>query len=113
MASQANPPGPRLREGLEIFEDLLRNLNGQVNILGRKPISITVATVCSGTDSPIFALNLIQEAARNLGQDFLHFSHKFACEIETFKQAFIRRNVDQPLIFRNVIDLGARDATKA
>lgn len=104
---------PPLRDGLEIFEDLLRKLNAHRNILDRKPLSINVATVCSGTDSPIFALSLIQEAARNLGKDFLHFSHKFACEIETFKQAFIRRNTDQSLIFRNVIELGARGATKA
>ena len=104
---------PPLHEGLEIFEDLLRNLNAHENVLGREPLSINVATVCSGTDSPIFALNLMQEAARNLGQDFIHFSHKFACELEAFKQAFIRRNVDPPLIFRNVLELGARGATQA
>ena len=104
---------PPLHEGLDIFEDLVRNLDAHLNILGKKPLSLNVATVCSGTDSPIFALNLIQEAARNLGKDLIHFRQIFACEIETFKQAFIRRNTDQQLIFRNVVELGARGATRA
>ena len=104
---------PPLHQGLEIFEDLLRRLNSSTNVLDQNPLSINVATVCSGTDSPIFALNLIQEAARNMGKDFIHFEHKFACEIETFKQAFIRRNTGQSLIFRNVVELGARGASKA
>jgi hypothetical protein len=107
------PQLPPLSDGLEIFEDLLRNLDAHLNVLGRKPLSISVATVCSGTDAPIFALNLIEEAARNLGKEFLHFSQKFACEIEPFKQAFIRRNTDQPVIFRNVLELGARGAIEA
>lgn len=103
-----------LHEGLEIFEDMLRNLRSiNPTLFTGGFLTINVATVCSGTDSPIFALNLIKEAAQNLGNGFISFDHKFACEIEPFKQAFIRRNTDQRLIFRNVVELGARGAEKA
>jgi hypothetical protein len=78
------------------------------------PIHLVVATVCSGTDAPLTALSLIQEAALKLyGTEFLTYRHLFSCEIEPYKQAFIRRNHDPPIIFRNVVELGASGATQA
>ncbi|KAB5515260.1 hypothetical protein GE09DRAFT_1263776 [Coniochaeta sp. 2T2.1] len=77
-------------------------------------LTLTVATVCSGTEAPLTALNFIKEASRKLfRRDILDFHHQFSCEIEPYKQAFIRRNHDPPLIFRNVVELGAKNATTA
>ena len=79
-----------------------------------KPLVLTVATVCSGTEAPLIALNLINEACLGFfGTDFLEYHHQFSCEIEPFKQAFIRRNHDPPVIFRNVVELGAEGAQEA
>src|SRR5689334_3531153 len=91
----------------EIFEDLVGRRIETLSYLSACPVELTVATICSGTDAPIFALRLIQEAAQNLGAGQLFsFNHIFSCEIEPFKQAFIRRNVSQDVtIFRDVVML--------
>jgi hypothetical protein len=98
----------------DMFYDMLgkaKELNGQFG--EGETFALTVATVCSGTDAPLTALNLIQEAARDYGQELLVYQHQFSCEVEPFKQAFIRRNHDPPVIFRNVIELGADGAKTA
>ena len=78
------------------------------------PLHLVVATVCSGTEAPLTALNLIQETACTLfGTQVLTYRHAFSCEIEPYKQAFIRRNHDPPIIFRNVVELGSSGATRA
>jgi hypothetical protein len=102
----------------EMFEAmLLKTLkdNGMLlQAVDPEPFSLVVATVCSGTEAPLTALNLIQEAARKLfRKQFLTYHHQFSCEIEPFKQAFIRRNHDPPIIFRNVVELGASGASEA
>lgn len=80
----------------------------------RRPLNLVVATVCSGTDAPLTALSLLQEASRLLiRKEFIMFRHQFSCEIEPFKQAFIRRNHNPPIIFRNVVELGANSAVEA
>ena len=44
--------------------------------------TIRVATVCSGTEAPIIAMQLMG----------LDIDHVMSCEIEVFKQAYIYRN---------------------
>jgi hypothetical protein len=79
---------------------------------------IRVATMCSGTESPILALDMIQQSLGKLirrvandddgrrrlqeaGIDAtnsqpLAVTHVFSCEIEPFKQAYIERNFHPP-----------------
>jgi hypothetical protein len=73
----------------------------------KKTVSIGVATVCSGTDAPIFALHLIEKAALALSVgSTIQINHLYSCEIEPFKQAFIRRNVPSSvIIFRDVVEM--------
>jgi hypothetical protein len=95
-----------LKTGLTLNPDLLKQQSKQ-------PLVVTVGTVCSGTEAPMYAFNFLAEAARNQGTDMVRVKHAFSCEIEGFKQAFIHRNHDAPLIFRNVVHLGKTDATQA
>ncbi|KAJ3734990.1 hypothetical protein DFJ43DRAFT_63932 [Lentinula guzmanii] len=65
-----------------------------------------VATMCSGTESPLLALDMIVE---NISAQYgvpLDIEHVFSCEIEPFKQAYIERNFHPPLLFRDVCELG-------
>lgn len=81
-----------------------------------EPLCLIVATVCSGTEAPLLALDLLQDAFHTLFRTktpFLLYQHQFSCEIEPFKQSFIRRNYNPPIIFRNVVELGASGATRA
>ncbi|KAK4154178.1 hypothetical protein C8A00DRAFT_33070 [Chaetomidium leptoderma] len=90
-----------------MFEDMVARLNPMA--LKESPIKLNVATLCSGTDAPIFALGLIQDAlqATGFGAGF-EFEHLFSCEIEPFKQGFIRRNLPHgTLIFRDVVELAS------
>jgi hypothetical protein len=95
----------------EMFEDMVERLNPTV--IQKRPFQLNVATICSGTDAPIFALTLIQEAlqAMGFGTGF-EFRHLFSCEIEPFKQGFIRRNLPHgTLIFRDVVELASAVST--
>jgi hypothetical protein len=83
--------------------------------------TLRVATMCSGTESPILALDMLQKSIRkhcsthlsremdDLGIDvenLFQIEHVFSCEIEPFKQAYIERNFHPPLLFRDIRELG-------
>lgn len=94
-----------------IFDDLVSRIpeikEVAEHVHGRK---LRVATMCSGTESPLLALELIQKSI--LEQHGMNFDieHVFSCEIEPFKQAYIERNFQPPLLFRDVCELGDGDA---
>ena len=95
----------------DIFRDIVRRnpelRNAAEAFKGRK---FRVATMCSGTESPLLALQLICEAMKDiLGAD-LEVDHVFSCEIEPFKQAYIERNFHPPILFRDVTELGGEEA---
>ncbi len=102
---------PPLSDVREMFEDMVKRVNPVT--LKKSPIRLNVATLCSGTDAPIFAMNLIQDAlqAMSFGAGF-EFDHLFSCEIEPFKQGFIRRNLPHgTLIFRDLVELASANLT--
>ncbi|KAK5052544.1 hypothetical protein LTR84_002409 [Exophiala bonariae] len=65
---------------------------------------IRIVTMCSGTDSPLIALNMVQRSLQRQGQAYFKFNHLASCEIEPFKQAFIERNFSPPNIFHDVTE---------
>ncbi|KAJ7180752.1 hypothetical protein C8R46DRAFT_985768 [Mycena filopes] len=105
---------PPIHEIPAIFADLVSRIpkikDVAQRVEGRK---LRVATMCSGTESPLLALELIQKAI--LDQHNLDFQveHVFSCEIEPFKQAYIERNFHPPLLFRDVCELGNAEAHTA
>ncbi|BFZ58826.1 hypothetical protein PYCC9005_005891 [Savitreella phatthalungensis] len=94
--------GERLRAAG--FEKLLRKLDGR---------KLRVATMCSGTESPLLALSVIAPLVSRVYGKSLAVEHVFSCEIEPFKQAYIERNFQPPLLFRDVCELGDEFATTA
>nr|XP_018266781.1 DNA repair protein Rad8 [Kwoniella dejecticola CBS 10117]OBR88939.1 DNA repair protein Rad8 [Kwoniella dejecticola CBS 10117] len=83
---------------------LVKRLNGR---------KLRVATMCSGTESPLLALNMIAKAIKAQHDLTLSFDHVFSCEIEPFKQAYIERNFSPPVLFRDVTELGKKKAHTA
>lgn len=71
---------------------------------------LRVGTMCSGTESPLLALQLISEAMELDMGSKLDVEHIFSCEIEPFKQAYIERNFRPPILFRDVTELGGDEA---
>ena len=98
------PPISRLPD---IFLDIVSRLPEvetlAEHIQGRK---LRVATMCSGTESPLLALNLISRAMTEKFGTTIEVEHVFSCEIVPFKQAYIERNFQPPLLFRDVCELG-------
>jgi len=98
---------PPIHETPAMFRDLVSRLPGILDVAehikGRK---LRVATMCSGTESPLLALDLIGQVLQEQHGIPLHFEHVFSCEIEPFKQAYIERNFQPPLLFRDVCELG-------
>lgn len=102
---------PPIHEIPKIFADLVSHIPKIKDVVehvnGRK---LRVATMCSGTESPLLALELIQESIHEEHGLKLEIEHVFSCEIEPFKQAYIERNFHPPLLFRDVCELGQAEA---
>ncbi|KII87340.1 hypothetical protein PLICRDRAFT_125381 [Plicaturopsis crispa FD-325 SS-3] len=105
---------PPINDISAMFADMVSHIpkiKGVVeHVNGRK---LRVATMCSGTESPLLALDLICKSIREQHGLNLAVEHVFSCEIEPFKQAYIERNFHPPLLFRDVCELGANEATTA
>ncbi|KAI2676555.1 hypothetical protein CBS147355_5657 [Penicillium roqueforti] len=105
------PPLHTLRE---IFADMASKameigLEQVLIRLGSRPLR--VATMCSGTEAPLLALELIQKGLPEAQQ--LRILHAFSCEIVPFKQSYIERNFRPPLLFRDITELGGDEARTA
>jgi hypothetical protein len=90
----------------KMFDDLVSRADHLALVVdrlnGRK---LRVATMCSGTESPLLALRMITRSLfKNTGK-MLDIEHIFSCEIEPFKQAYIERNFAPPILFRDVLEL--------
>ncbi|CAI7622919.1 unnamed protein product [Penicillium glandicola] len=105
---------PPLHTLTEIFADMASNAlkMGFEHVLirlGSRPLR--VATMCSGTEAPLLALELIQTGLAEAQQ--LRISHAFSCEIVPFKQSYIERNFRPPILFRDITELGGDVARTA
>jgi len=102
---------PPINDIPAIFDDLVSRIPDikevAAHVAGRK---LRVATMCSGTESPLLALELIQKSILDQHDIRLDIEHVFSCEIEPFKQAYIERNFHPPLLFRDVCELGDGEA---
>lgn len=74
---------------------------------------INVATMCSGTESPILFLRTLDEALHSKGLGSLPIKYHFSAEIDATKQAFIERNFRTPILFKDVRQLGDDTADTA
>lgn len=83
-------------------------LRNAIKKLAGRPIN--VATMCSGTESPLIFLQLLSEALVKKSEPSLDIRHRFSAEIDATKQAYIERNFHPPILFRDVRQLG-EDAT--
>jgi len=119
---------PVISEPQAMMDDMICNLTrdnpdilkGLLQKLHRRPLRI--ATMCSGTESPVLALDMLSKAMEEHchkhypDSDFSHelqIEHVFSCEIEPFKQAYIERNFQPPLLFRDIRELGNDEAYTA
>jgi hypothetical protein len=102
---------PPINKIPQIFADIVRRAPELKKVAkylsGRK---LRVATMCSGTESPLLALGMISDAMKDLYGVKLEIEHVFSCEIEPFKQAYIERNFSPPILFRDVCELGGDKA---
>lgn len=102
----------------DIFADIVDRmpetlLKPLAETLAGKGRALRVATMCSGTESPLLALNLISRAVEAKWGIRMGIEHVFSCEIEPYKQAYIERNFAPPLLFRDVTELGNPQAHTA
>jgi len=96
------------------FSQFLTHLNGR---------ALNMATMCSGTESPVIALSQVGLGKsypnkyslvlpdRNIAlkrlniEKDLHINHIFSAEIVPFKQAYLQTNFNPDVIFRNITEL--------
>ncbi|KAK7183834.1 hypothetical protein PSPO01_10170 [Paraphaeosphaeria sporulosa] len=106
---------PPMHDNETIFADLTSRAVdlGLADALKKIDRAINVATMCSGTESPLFGLIASTAALENNNQPPLRFRHVFSAEIEPFKQAFIERNWAPELLFRDIREFIAEGSTAA
>ncbi|CAN9451106.1 unnamed protein product [Alternaria alternata] len=75
--------------------------------------SIRVATMCSGTESPLLALDEISKALVATGRTPMQIQQELSAEIEVLKQGYIERNFAPKRLFRDVRDFIRESATTA
>jgi site-specific DNA-cytosine methylase len=107
---------PPLSNIEEIFQDMAHNALGlglgeALRELKGRPIN--VATMCSGTESPLIALQLLSKALEKDGKGPILVKHHFSAEIDAMKQGFIERNFQPSILFRDVREFIPDDATTA
>ena len=101
---------PPLHEISDIFKDMVSRalplgLRDAASKLEKRPLR--VATMCSGTESPLLALEMIRDAMATLGEATFNSVHLFSAEIVPYKQAYIERNFGVPVVFRDIRELTA------
>ena len=60
--------------------------------------------MCSGTESPLLALEMVRDALRSMSLGTIEVEHLFSAEIVPYKQAYIERNFAPPIIFRDITE---------
>lgn len=99
---------PPISDCEDIFMDITKKsiASGLLKVLHHLGSqSLRVATMCSGTESPVLALELVADSLRDLGMPGLEVDHLFAVEIKPFKQEYIQRNFSVDHIFRDVVEV--------
>ena len=83
----------------------LRGLLEEALRAGELP-PIALQTLCSGTDAPAIALDLVCKELSERGLT-MSVEHTMSCENEPFKQAYIARNFAGVTLFNDVVELAA------
>ena len=86
---------------------LIGNLEGLASTF---PEGLAVGTVCSGTDMPVFILNLLKTFWKESYGVNLKIRHRFACERSKVVQEFILRHHNPQYLFEDICALGGETA---
>ena len=79
---------PPISDLQQMFDDIVSRLPDLKSLFGKSGgRKLRVATMCSGTESPLLALGLMGRGMRSQGIGKLEIEHVFSCEIELYKQA--------------------------
>ncbi|OQU97743.1 hypothetical protein CLAIMM_03630 [Cladophialophora immunda] len=101
---------PPLSDIHRIFDLITEQAVGEGLLEACKPFGdggVRVLTMCSGTESPFVAMDLVRKSLTSRGDgERFKYQHLGSAEIEPFKQAFIERNFSPPVIFRDVTEFG-------
>jgi site-specific DNA-cytosine methylase len=107
--SKAKSPPPPPKANIDSPRYSLRDVCKHV---GSRPLR--VATMCSGTESPLLAWDMISDCIKSKESDLeLKFEHVFSAEIVAYKQAYIERNFRPPIIFRDITEITSSTDKKA
>ncbi|GAA5978213.1 hypothetical protein JCM5350_002229 [Sporobolomyces pararoseus] len=98
----------------QIFSDMVSRYSEEFgSAITQLQRPLRIATMCSGTESPILALRLMFRALEQQTGIKGKMQHIFSAEIEPFKQAYIERNFSPPILFRDVTELPNDEAVTA
>lgn len=109
-ANMLDSNAPPLSDIHAIFHDIAKVAIGKEFDAACIPFmedGIRIFTMCSGTESPIISMDLLQNSLQLENANNFKYRHLGSAEIEPPKQAFIQRNFSPPVIFRDVTEFVA------
>ncbi|KAL7623203.1 hypothetical protein AAE478_006884 [Parahypoxylon ruwenzoriense] len=98
------------------FKDMVDRHRHSLDLIAKHGgFRLRIATMCSGTEAPIFAMQMLQDfySRSNPGLSILNFDHVFSAEIEAFKQAYIARNTEGGILFGDITNFVSSKDGKA
>ncbi|KAF2711651.1 hypothetical protein K504DRAFT_375054 [Pleomassaria siparia CBS 279.74] len=101
------PPISNIEDLMEVIIDKALGLGFKeaVNDLRKGGVyPLKVATLFSGTESPLIALQLNSQTLEKKGLPPIEIDHLFSTEIDSGKQAYIERNFHPKILFRDARD---------
>ncbi|KAJ4375110.1 hypothetical protein N0V83_002194 [Neocucurbitaria cava] len=127
QTNTANSSQKRAGKGIDLglpplnnISDIFADMSAKASRLGLCKVvenldghAINVATMCSGTESPLLALDLLSKALDEAGLPSIRIKHHFSAEIEVIKQGYIERNFQPDILFRDIRDFIHENVTTA
>ena len=80
------------------------------NVNGDGQLSWSIATLCSGSEVTIYALEMVQKVCLEKFGIQVRFHHALACEKVEWKRAWILKHFSPQHLFANTADLGQSSA---
>eukprot|EP00929_Paragymnodinium_shiwhaense_P031017 TRINITY_DN17471_c0_g2_i1.p1 TRINITY_DN17471_c0_g2~~TRINITY_DN17471_c0_g2_i1.p1 ORF type:complete len:2091 (-),score=518.39 TRINITY_DN17471_c0_g2_i1:228-6500(-) len=105
--------GPYFTRPADMFLDMARRFPEIGKLVKSFKRPLRIATMCSGTEAPLLAMQLLSKACEKLYNKAFEIEHVFSSEIEPFKQGYILRNFPGVKLFRDVRELKQNQAHTA
>ena len=82
----------------------IRRFIGNLDVWGRS--AVTIGTVCSGSDMPVYILNKLKAHWESEYGKSIQIHHIFSCDNSATAQSWILKNANPRFLYKDITELG-------